>query len=174
MGRARNRLPSRYTSVVPSCETSKSLTPSTTGSVRNVRSRTARAVLFLPCVRRGRAHRQSAMLHTTLSSAAPAIFAEPVLGHRKRSDTRDDPVEVDAHCGWRRRWLGLRILEKGALRDPEVRRLERRPAARLQRDQIRARGARKAQFELNAVVDRIERSQRQEVQIPCRRDRTMD
>ena len=51
-------------------------------------------------------------------------------------------------------------------------RLERRPPAGLQRDQVRPRRAREAQLELDAVVDRVEGAQRQEVEVLARRDRT--
>ncbi len=90
-------------------------------------------------------------------------LAEAVFGNGERRDPAGDAVEIDRrHCTHVRCLAFLaRILGSQALR----RRVEWRPPARLQRDQVRPRAAGKAQLELDAVVDRIERAHRQEVEV---------
>ena len=104
-----------------------------------------------------------------LVAGDPRDLPELAFGHRKRGHAAHDAGQVDAHRRGRLLRGGLGG-GGGILRlQPLRRRIERRRRAGLQRDQVRPRGARERQLELHAVVHRVERAHRQEVQVAALR-----
>ena len=91
-------------------------------------------------------------------------LAKEVLGDGERRNAARDAGDVDLH-GSGQSLQRLRLLIP--LGESLGCRLEWRRAARLQGNQIGSRCARKAQLELDTVVDRIERAQRQKIQVPA-------
>ena len=90
---------------------------------------------------------------------------EPAFHHRERRDALRDAVEVDHDRRLAGAVFGGRALVAVVGLQALGFRIERGPAAALQRDQVRPHRAREGEFELHAVVDRIERAHRQEVQV---------
>ena len=171
-GIARRRLPSRTTSVVW--------------------SRGERESLDLLGERFGLVGGEVEQLEATrgLLVAAAAVRPEDrhhgpdhlVIRPRRRSGRTCSRAPETRQCGARcrrdrRAWRAWSPLASGfgALRpvgnQSLERRVERRLRARLQRDHVRTRRARERELELHGVVHRVERADRQEVQVLARRDR---
>ncbi len=169
-GSARSRLPSRTTSVVRSSASTKRSTLSTSGSARSVsksKSSRRRGRLLVAAASVRADDRQQRPDH--LVAGDPRDLPELAFGHRKRGHAAHDAGQVDAHRRGRLLRGGLGG-GGGILRlQPFRRRIERRRRAGLQRDQVRPRGARERQLELHAVVHRVERAHRQEVQVAALR-----
>ena len=168
---ARSRLPCRSTSVdviVRRARSGRPCRPACSALLRAKSKTSSRPGRSLwpprPC-----APATGISVHTTLSPATPAIWPNASFGHRKRRDAARDAVEIDAQ----RRRLVVGLVARAAWRIVGLHalglRLERRARRRLQRDEVRPRGAREAQLELDVVVDRIERAQREEVEVLARR-----
>ncbi len=91
-------------------------------------------------------------------------LAEATFGDRKCGGAPLDPVDINANRARPLVGLVARASVVGRLEALGFR-IERRPLIVLQRDQIGTRRAREAQLELHAVVHRVERADRQEVQV---------
>ena len=99
-----------------------------------------------------------------LAAGHPRDLAVAAFGHRKgRHAARQAFGLQRGQCRRRRGALSIPILV--AILQPPWRWLEGRNATGLQGQQVGPSGARKAQLELHAVVDRVKGAQRQEVQV---------
>jgi hypothetical protein len=132
---ARSRLPSRITSVMAVVGQRERSTLSSSVSVRSVsKSKRLEASLALPCGRRGRARRRSAARSRRPCCSHARDLPELVL--RRPGNARDatrDAVESTRTAVTRSR---LRRSLPATRLQPLERRVERRRAARLQRDEI--------------------------------------
>src|SRR5712692_2723038 len=87
-------------------------------------------------------------------------LAVQALGYRESGNAPLESVELDLHGLNGRRVLLLLLLGEAARL-----RIERRLAARLQRDEVGTPTARERQVEVHAVVHRVEGAHRQEIEI---------
>ena len=166
---ARRRLPSRTTSVVPSLRQREGV--DLVGEGLGAAGREVEALelagRFLVAAA---AVRADDVLHASRSPCAPAT---PAIWPKRFSRPETPPrgcampsrsTRIGAARGRRFGVAAAASRSASAVR-PLRRRLERRPAAGLQRDQVGPRRAREAELELDAVVDRVEGAQRQEVEV---------
>ena len=97
-----------------------------------------------------------------LVALGPGDLAEAAFGDRKCRDALRNAVELNR----RRRRIVVRLRLRRRLRLPSFgHRVERRAGPCRERNEVRPRRARKAQLELHAVVDRVERADRQEIEV---------
>ena len=128
---------------------------------RRASSRPGRFLVAAAAVRAG--NRQRRPQH--LAASTPAIWPKRPSATGNAATRRAMPSRSIASARPRVGWSVPSRRPRGPRLQALRLRIERRPLLGLQRDQVGPRGARKAQLELHAVVDRVERAHRQEVEV---------
>ena len=103
-------------------------------------------------------------VHTTLLPSTPATWPKRFSGTGKGAIRRSMPESSTGSGSVRSLCFRHGRIVRA---HPLGQWIEGRRPARLQRDQVRSRGARKAELELHAVIHRIKSPDRQKVQEPA-------